>query len=410
MKNLDHDAEKKTQLMQALADSIREQDDEKLKAALADFSKFTSDQVLAEAKEALDGVDSVVLSTRGVRQLTAKEKKFYQSWIEAAKSKNPKQAITGIEEAFPETIITEVINDITTSHPLLDEIDFVNTSLVTTWIINTQGAQEAQWGPIDSAITKELEGSLKPISLTLCKLSAYMFLTKDMLDLGPSWIDVYVRRILAEAAAVGLETGIVDGDGKDKPIGMTRNVAEDVTVTGRIYPRKTAMKVTELSPDVYGGILSTLSENPIGGQRSVQNLIMVVNPKDYYKIIMPATTIRTPNGTYANDVLPVPTKIIQSVGQPEGYATVGLAKRYFMGIGTSRRGTIDYSDDFKFLDDLRTYIIKMHGNGMPKDNNAFMLLDISELKPSYMTVNTIPAGGSAGSAGSTENSGSEGNA
>lgn len=398
MKNLDQAAERKTQLMQSLADSIREQDDEKLKAALAEFSKFTSDQVLAEAKEALDGVDSVVLSTRGVRQLTAREKKFYQSWIEAAKSSNPKQAITGIEEAFPETIITEVINDIETDHPLLSEIDFVNTSLVTKWLLNTQGAQEAQWGAINSEITKELEGSIKVVELMMCKLSAYMFMTMDMLDLGPSWIDVYVRRILSEAAAVGLEMAIVDGDGKDKPIGMTRNVSDNVTVTGGVYPKKTATKVTELSPEVYGGILSTLSENPIGGQRSVQNLIMVVNPKDYYKVIMPATTILTPNGIYANDVLPVPTKIIQSVGQPEGTATVGLAKKYFMGIGTARRGTIEYSDEFKFLDDLRTYKIKLHGNGMPKDNNAFVLLDISELKPSYMTVKTVSSGGSAGNA------------
>lgn len=410
MKNLDLAAERKTQLMQSLADSIRDQDDEKLKAALAEFSKFTSDQVLAEAKEALDGVDSVVLSTRGVRQLTAKEKKYYQALIEAAKSSNPQQAIAGIEEAFPETIITDVINDIQTNHPLLDEVDFVNTSLVTKWVLNAQGAQQAQWGPINSAITKELEGSLKVVDMMLCKLSAYMFLAKDMIDLGPSWIDVYVRRILAEAAAVGLEVAIADGDGKDKPIGMTRDVSDEVTVTGGVYPRKTATKVKEFSPAVYGEILSELTVNPIGGQRPVQNLIMVVNPKDYYKIVMPATTIQTPNGLYANDVLPVPTKIIQSVGQPEGYATIGLAKKYFMGIGTSKRGTIEYSDDFKYLDDLRTYIIKMHGNGMPKDNNAFMLLDISELKPRYMTVNTIPAGTSAGSAGSSGSSGSAGNA
>lgn len=404
MKNLDHAAEQKNQLMQSLADSIREQDDEKLKAALGDFSKFTSDQVLAEAKEALDGVDSVVLSTRGVRQLTTKEKKFYQSWIAAAKSGNPKQAITGIEEAFPETVFTEVLNDIETNHPLLDAVDFVNTSLLTTWLMNTQGAQEAQWGSINSEITKELEGSIKPVNMTLCKLSAFMFLTKDMLDLGPSWVDVYVRRILTEATAVGLEVGIVDGDGKDKPIGMTRDVSDEVTVTGGVYPRKTATKVTELSPAVYGEIISKLTVNPIGGERPVENLIMVVCPSDYYKIIMPATTIQTPNGLYANDVLPVPTKIIQSVGQPKGTATIGLAKKYFMGIGTSKSGTIEYSDEFKFLDDLRTYKIKMHGNGKPKDNNAFELLDISELKPSYMTVNTIPAG-SSGSAGSAENSG-----
>lgn len=406
MKNLDAAAEKKTQLMQKLADSIRQEDETRMAQSLEELSEYIGEQIREEVSAAKEYADSAVLSGRGLRQLTSTEREFYQKLVENARSSMPKQEITGLDKAFPETVIAEIVNDIETEHPILSEIDFVNTSIVTKWLLNAQGEQRAAWGELNSAITKELSGAIRVVDMTLCKLSAYMFLAKDMLDLGPEWLDVYVRRTLSEATAVALEVAVVDGTGKNEPIGMTRSVADDVSITGGVYPRKTAVKVTEFSPAAYGRILSGITKKPNGHRRAARNLILVVNPTDYYKIVMPATTSLTPNGAYINDVMPVPTKVIQSVGMPEGKAVIGLAKEYFMGIGSSRTGRIDYSDDFKFLEDLRTYTVRFHGNGMPKDDNAFTLLDISELKPSYLTVKVISDGASSdGTPG-----GSEGNA
>ena len=61
-----------------------------------------------------------------------------------------------------------------------------------------------------------------------------------------------------------------------------------------------------------------------------------------------------------------------------------------MGLGSSKNGKIELSDDYKFLEDLRTYKIKLYGNGFPKDDNAFLYLDIENLVPTYPTVNNIP--------------------
>ena len=52
-----------------------------------------------------------------------------------------------------------------------------------------------------------------------------------------------------------------------------------------------------------------------------------------------------------------------------------------MGIGAGSSGTIEYSDEYQFLEDNRVYITKMYGTGRPKDNNAFLYLDISKMKP-----------------------------
>jgi hypothetical protein len=120
--------------------------------------------------------------------------------------------------------------------------------------------------------------------------------------------------------------------------------------------------------------------------------VLIVNPADYFTKVMPATTVLTPMGTYVSNVLPFPTDVIQSVGVPSGKAVLGLAKKYFMGVGTGRGGKLEYSDDFKFVDDLRTYKIKLYGVGRPHDINAFAYLDISNLAPIYPTYNSNVSG------------------
>lgn len=75
--------------------------------------------------------------------------------------------------------------------------------------------------------------------------------------------------------------------------------------------------------------------------------------------------------------MPIPSKIIQSVAVPKGKLVAGMAKDYFMVIGSSQN--IEFSDEYKFLEDERTYLVKQYGNGYPKDNDSFLVFDISNL-------------------------------
>ena len=102
---------------------------------------------------------------------------------------------------------------------------------------------------------------------------------------------------------------------------------------------------------------------------------------------MPATTIMTPDGRFVNDVLPVPTKVIRSVAVTQGEAILGMGKKYFLGVGGKR--SIQFSDDYKFLEDKRYYKVVAYANGQPKDNNAFLRLDISNLSPTYLEVKEV---------------------
>ena len=389
MMNLDELRQQKEAIRAKIAEGCREADEAKIGEALDQFMKFTSDAVMAEANGVIDSVDRSVLSARGLRQLTSEETKFYNSVIANARQEGEQTVITNIGQALPETIIDSVMDDMRAAYPLLDMIDFTNTGAAIKWVINTQGAQSAEWGALNSAFTKDLAGAIQVIDLTQSKLTAFMFTTQDMLALGPQWVDRYVRAILADALSAGLEAGIVDGNGKDCPIGMTRNFTGNFNAsTG--YARKSATAVTALDPTTYGTLLSTLATDGVTSRpRAISRVILVVNPVDYFSKVVPATTLLTPTGVYANNVLPFPTDIVQSVGVPAGHAVIGIANKYFMGVGTGKGGKLEYSDEYKFLEDLRTYKIRFYGTGRPKDINAFLYLDISNLAPTYPTVNGV---------------------
>ncbi len=384
------------ELAQKFNEALKSGDTEKVAQAFADMAENIQSEVLERAKDAaaVEQMDAAALAARGLRQLTSAEKKYYEAVITAMKSDSPKQALANLDVTMPKTIIEDVFDSLKAEHKLLSVIDFNNTTYVTEWILNKNGKQKAVWGEITAEITEELSGEFEKLNMVMYSLTAFMPVAKSMLDLGPTWLDSYVRQVLQDALYVGLEEGIVCGTGVKMPIGMMKDISAAHS-DGEAYPDKTAVKVTAFTPEVYGGLIGKIAVSRNGRARKVENVIMVVNPVDYWQRVMPATTIQRPDGTFANNVLPYPTEVVQSEEVPGGKAVMGIAGQYFMGIGTGKDGVIEYDDSFKFLQRERVYAAYLYGNGKPKDNNSFLVLDISELQPAAYTVN-MAAGGAAG--------------
>lgn len=384
MKNLDLLKQQKTETMNKLNQAIKDGNNEAFAQAFNEFAESLQEAIISDAQELFQTHDSGILAQRGIRQLTSEEKTYYQKVIDCMKEKaaNPKQAVTMIDDVLPKTIIDAIFEDITAEHPLLETINFQNTaSLIDILVSTTSGV--AGWGELASTIDDELAGTFAVIKLAEKKLSAFIPVANAMLELGPVWLDKYVRTLLSEALATELEAAIVNGDGKGKPIGMTRKLTGAVD---GVYPLKNAITVTKLDPETFGGILNTISQGPNNKRRAVPRLLMVVNPADYFTKVFSATTPRTTNGQYAHDALPYPTDIIVSAAAPTGKAIFGLAKRYFFGLGTAKGGKLEYSDEYKFLEDQRIYRIKLYGDGRALDENAFVLADISGLVPTVQKV------------------------
>lgn len=393
--------QRRNEMKQRLNQALKDGNEEDFAQAFTEFADDLQQSVIQEAQGLMANVDRQVLASRGVRQLTTEENNYYQKVIEAMRSPNPKQALTELDVVMPTTTIDAVFEDLTVNHPLLSAIDFQNAGAVTEWLLNSNPRQLASWSPLCAEIVKELTSGFRKIDLQQNKLSAFIPVCKAMLDLGPTWLDRYVRTILAEALALGLEDGIINGRGQTlnlhEPIGMRKDLSGSVNQdTG--YPDKEKVALTSLDPIAYGQILATLSKTENGNPRIVQDVILVVNPTDYLTKIMPATTPRATDGTYTRDVFPFPTTVVQSVVMEEGEAIIGLGKRYLMAAGTGKSGKIEYSDEYRFLEDERVYLTKFYGHGQPKDNNSFVLLDITNLVPTVQQVyvtnaDEFPSGG-----------------
>lgn len=382
----------------ALAAAMKSGDAAQMETAMA---AFCADAASAAAREAADDAynrvqDTTILAGRGQVVLTTAETAYYNGLITAMQSESPKAALEKYDAAMPETIIDRVIESIRKAHPLLDAINFQNVAYMTRIVLNAAPGAAAVWGRITTEITKELNGALKEMSMVQCKLTAFMCISQDLLALGPVWIDRYVVATLSEAVAMGLETAIVDGDGKDKPIGMTRTIPADESSTGVTYDRKAAVKLAEMTPQAWGPIVAMLAKDPLDENQSRtvdgNDLIFLCNPFDYWEKIMPATTFQRQDGSYARDILPVPAQTFQTAALSKGQAILGIGSHYMLGLGPGgKQGVITPDDSVRFFEDERAYKAKLLGNGRPLDDNSFILLDIADML-NYVAILTKQVG------------------
>ena len=281
MKNKDVLAMEKAKIVEQMNQAIQDDDPKAFSEAFTELCQRIETNVLEQAKELMQEQDVSILAQRGVRQLTSKEKMYYEKLIEAMKADDPKQALNDIDVVMPETIIDSVFEELQTNHPLLSKLSATTVTGLTRMMMNTNGDQKAKWGKLTAKIIEELTSGFKEVDVTQDKLSAFLPVAKAMLDLGPVWLDDYVRQVLYEALANGLEYGIVQGDGSDQPIGMMRQVGDGAVVVSGKYPMKEAIKVTAMDMEQMGKITAIMAKNDQGQARIVNSLVLLVNPADY---------------------------------------------------------------------------------------------------------------------------------
>lgn len=391
MKNKDITKSAMKEAASALQQAMAANDEEAIKKAWEGFQLAVKEAVKSDIEtEGANTADASVMAARGVRQLTSEEREYWNKFIAASKSSDYKNAIANIDVSFPETIIEDVYREITDKHPLLASINFQNVSVLTKWILSDHTSNAAVWGEINSTITEEISGKLKKIDLQLCKLSSFAIVPLDMLELGADFIDKYIRTLLVESIALGLENGIVKGSGHNEPIGLIRDIHDGVSVSSSDgYPLKEAVKVKRFDPLTYGALCAKIAVTEKGNPRTVPEVTLICNQLDYFLKIMPASTALGADGKYVNNLFPHPTKVIISNSLPNGKAVLCLLDEYFFGLGSNKQGTMSYSDEFKFLEDARTFKIKLHGNGRCYDNTCAIYLDINELEPVYFPVEVM---------------------
>lgn len=361
--------------------------EEEQQQAWNDFSNSIVESIKADAEIYAQTGDKNILAQRGYRQLTSAEERFYDKFIEASKMRNVQMAVTTLKdlkdnELMPETIIEDVYRDLVAEHPLLAKVQFQSVAYATKVIMNDHSAQSAVWGEIDAEITKEIKSAFKMLEMTQNKLSAFAVIPMGLLDLGKTFLDAYIRAILKDAIAVALEEAIVKGDGKGKPVGLMKKLTGALD---GVHQDKEAIAVTDFGVKSMGDLIAKMAKNEKGQNRKVGDLTLIVNANDYYTKVAPAVRVQNMAGAYV-DNFAFPMEVVISEAVPAGKAVMAMLDNYFVGVGFPKDGVIEFSDEYKFLEDQRTYKIKTYAVGRAIDENSALVLDISGLTEAVIAV------------------------
>ncbi|MGN4124883.1 phage major capsid protein [Lysinibacillus sphaericus] len=320
---------------------------------------------IREAKRANEQQwDATVLATRGVRQLTNEEKKFYSQAIEV-------ESFDEVLALMPPTVYDRVFEDLALDHPLLSLVNFTQLGATTQWVVRKEGATTAYWGDVCDEIQEMMDSGFKTIEAKAYKLSGFLVVCKAMFELGPEWLDRYVRAIMAEVVSAELEKVIVNGTGNKQPIGMMRNL--DGAVVGGVYPEKATVELVSFTPHEIGTkILAPSTKN---GQRDAQDVVLIINPFDYYSKLFAYGAKQREDGVWTFGNFPVPElEIIKCSAVPLNKMVSGKPKDYWMGAG---KATLETSDHVRMIQDQRLYLTRQLINGQPLDNEAFTVFDIT---------------------------------
>lgn len=381
MKNKDLIKQENFKIVQKLSDAMAAGDVDKAAEAIQELHESIAGRIEAEFQQYGNVTDMMVLQSRGLRALTSEETEWYQKFIGAVKA-GAKQEITNLTDHMVPTIFDRVIEDMRKAHPLLNAIEISNAAGAVRMVMNAKQMRGllGSWGPITSAITQQVQGAIRFIDVGINKYTAYFLIPKDFVrfnfGFAPMWVDAYIRNILSETVAFGLEKSIVTGDGDGQFTGLAYDVSAQVN---NKYSEKNAISI-ETWDDYRDAIADNLLMDANGDYRTVSEVLMVVNPIDNVKKIRPATQVITYAGVLNMISRAFPTRIVESPFVQEGYAKVGIPENYFAAINGGQSGIIEYSDENQFLEDNRVYTTRVYGNGRPVDNVSFINLSIANLQ------------------------------
>ena len=345
-----------------------------------DLEKFLMTENRDEAVEALyDALENRFFEmeygepTVSKNYMTKDARQYYE---ELADKLRAKQLTKPGDIPMPESEVEKVLDNMKTESKILDSINVVSNTYLTKVITNGKAVQKGAWGDLTEAVVTELLGAFKVVELEESKVSCFGEVSTDMIEVGPQYLAEHMNATLTEGLVATIEDAIVSGTGKKMPIGLDRDLAG--TVTDGVYPRKTKIVVTDFNTDTYATLIDKLSKDANGRSKRFDKVQLLVNQHTYLTKVMPATTLLGISGAYIKDIFPFPTEVMITEGLADDEAVLCLLGEYVGVVG--KQIQITYSDDFKFLEDLRCFKGKAFMTGRPVDNTSAVLLDISGLK------------------------------
>lgn len=341
--------------------------DEQRSEAYSKMIDALRSDVLTEAR---DEANRLLHDQQITKGFTNEERQFFNALSGANKN-------TGMEnpKLLPQETIDRIFEDLTKSHPLLGIIG-LKPSMMRTKVLTSKTEGVAEWGDIFGDIKGQLKASFKEEEFSQNKMTAFVVVPQDILKLGPAWIERFVRLQITTAFADLLEDAFINGDGKNKPIGLKKDIHEGVSVSSGSYPDKDdegtlTLADPQTSFKEFAQVVTKLRFKEDGKtlRTSTGDIYLLVNTCDYYNLKAMFTNMNT-SGVYV-ETLPLGVKLVESAFAPAGKGIFFLPQWYNAFTGSSFE--LGVSDDVAFLEDWRIYKAKWFAYGKARDNNVSLV-------------------------------------
>lgn len=356
-------AKAKTALIEALKNDDEKVQSEAFGEYLDVLQKEVSNSIQAQASVEMS--DRSILQSRGHNVLTAEETKFFKNAIDKGGFDD--------ETILPVTTQERVFESLQSEHPFLTALGIRNAGAVTR-IITSDPEYAFVWGKLFGPIEGQVKASFSEETVTQLKGTAFAVIPNDMLELGPEWVERYVRALLIESVSIGLERGFLLGRGpaNDEPIGLIKDVDPDTNAVSDKTPRGTLTfepgrtTINELKGVVKGLSRRIMPDGTEKARRIAGKIVMVANPFDYFDIVAASTT-QNANGVYVSN-LPFNPTVVESEFVPEGQVIFFVRDEYLAYTAGSYK--LKKFDQTLAMEDATLWTVKQFGIGKPKDNNA----------------------------------------
>ena len=347
---------------------ILQNGEDKAQAIIDAMEKINEVQYNEIAKEILEESeraksDKEYAKTLNLRTLPKEEKEFFE-----ALKNDPRQAITGKQvDILPTTFVDVTLEDVKKGSGLLKHINFAPAN-VKKWITASKTGAFS-WGALTDKIKGELTASFATLDMEVCKLTVYMILPKSIRDLALPFVEKYCREILKEQLNDGLEYGVLQGSGKNEPVGIYKQIAK-TNEDGTHQDKAVNTDLTSFRPKTLAGAKKYLTKN---GVRTIDKLILVCHPNDEADYVAPA--IYNDEGKLISSYKNL--EVVTCSNNPTGKAALFILGKYTMGL--TGLGIKDY-DQTLALDDADLIIGKGYANGRASDDNIAYIFDVTKLE------------------------------
>lgn len=338
-------------------------------ALQSDLTNAITTQATEEARNEMR--DAQVLAARGQNVLTGEELAYFTNIANSGGFSD--------DSILPKTTVNRVFEDLENEYPLLAAIGIQDLGAVTRYI-DSDPTKAYAWGNLFEGIAGQVSTAFSDKEVGQLKLTAFAAIPNDMLELGPEWIERYVRTLLVESYSVGLEYGLVNGRGavQKEPIGLMKDVNSGTgAVTDKISSGTLTFAPSERGEVVAGelhGVVSALSVDEKGKKVKVAGkVVMVVNPTDALAVQF-RNTIQTANGQWVT-ALPYNIQVVESDQIPSKKALFFVKGRYTARLAGGVK--VKKFDQTLAIEDATLYTLKQFANGEPKDNKTALLYDLN---------------------------------